>query len=58
LILDILENDSKKKIFIIIKMSLRVFATIASKAPQVFRTIWGAIKASPTLSSLKDALIG
>lgn len=39
-------------------VALRAFSSIASKAPQVFRTIWGAVKASPTLSSLKDALIG
>lgn len=39
-------------------MALRAFSSIASKAPQAFRTIWGVIKASPTLSSLKDAIIG
>lgn len=38
-------------------LALRAFSSIASKAPQAFRGIWSTIKASPTLSSLKDALM-
>lgn len=38
--------------------ALRGFASIASRAPAVFRSIWSTIKASPTLSSIKDAIIG
>lgn len=39
-------------------IALRAFSSIASKAPQVFRSLWGVIKSSPTLSSIKDAVIG
>ena len=35
-----------------------VFASIASRALPVFRSIWGVIQRSPTLSSIKDAVIG
>jgi hypothetical protein len=33
------------------------FASIASRALPTFRTIWSFIKSSPTLSSIKDAVI-
>lgn len=38
--------------------ALRGFSSIASRTPQVFRTIWSTIKSIPALSSLKDAIIG
>ena len=39
-------------------LALRAFSSIASRAPQVFRTIWSTIKSSPTLNSIKDVVIG
>jgi len=39
-------------------LALRGFSSIASRAMPVFRTIWSTIKASPTLSAIKDAVIG
>ena len=39
-------------------VALRAFSSIASRAPAVMRTIWSTIKASPTLSAIKDAIIG
>jgi hypothetical protein len=42
--------------FIIIIMAM-AFASIASRALPAFRTIWSFIKASPTLSSIKDAVV-
>lgn len=39
-------------------VALRAFASIASRAPQIFRSLWSTIKASPTLTSIKDAVIG
>ena len=34
------------------------FASIASRALPVFRTVWSFIKASPVLSAIKTAVIG
>lgn len=34
------------------------FASIASRALPVFRSMWSYIRSSPTLSSIKDAIIG
>jgi len=39
-------------------VALRAFASFASRAPQVFRTIWSAIKASPALQAVGSAIIG
>ena len=39
-------------------LALRAFSSIASRAPQIFRTVWSTIKASPTLNSIKDVVIG
>lgn len=33
------------------------FASIASRALPVFRTIWSFIKASPTLTAIKDQVV-
>ncbi len=38
-------------------LALRAFSSIASRAPMIFRSIWSTIKASPTLSAIKDAVI-
>lgn len=39
-------------------LALRAFSSIASRAPQIFRTIWSTVKSSPTLSAIKDVVIG
>ena len=46
------------KTYLMASVALRAFSSIASRAPAVFRSIWSAVKASPTLSSIKDAVIG
>ena len=38
--------------------AVRAFSAIGQKALPVFRTIWSTIKSSPTLSAIKDAVVG
>ena len=41
-----------------IKFMASAFASIASRALPVFRSIWSYVRSSPTLNSIKDAIVG